>query len=351
MNIQELSKICRDFRMAASRLLSTKYGTEQSDLARFLLFIEKNEIIFKYIEKCNKFEHNFNEMLQQKDWNNKLQLPLDPHEEVSYIYQLLKYIDIHENYISISFGYGKGNKYQDHLDAFNNQVTVHLINYIREFLEDSIANLESLKISEGEENKAQIFISYCWADEPFADLIDQDFKKMGYNLTRDQRDLKFKDSIKQFMQAIGKHDYVISIISDNYLKSVNCMYEITEVMRSREYKEKMLLVILKESDVNHLISSPDLELSNIGANIYSLEQQIHYIKYWESKELEYSSLITSISNETNKIQPLQELKRIKNISSNIGEFLSDISDWNNTDLTKLKSTEYGPFINDINTTV
>lgn len=33
--------------------------------------------------------------------------------------------------------------------------------------------------------------------------------------------------------------------------------------------------------------------------------------------------------------PLQELKRIKSIASNIGDFLSDISDWNNTDLTSL----------------
>jgi len=36
-----------------------------------------------------------------------------------------------------------------------------------------------------------------------------------YSLTRDVRDIEFKDSIKNFMESIGKHDFVISIISDN----------------------------------------------------------------------------------------------------------------------------------------
>ena len=47
---------------------------------------------------------------------------------------------------------------------------------------------------------------------------------MGIQLTKDERDLKFKESIKEFMQSIGKHDYVIMLISDSYLKSSNvCM--------------------------------------------------------------------------------------------------------------------------------
>jgi len=348
MDAKEINKICRDFRMAGSRLLSTKFGTEQSDLARFLLFIEKSDIIFNFIEGCSNKDYDIKAILSEKEWNHKLQLPLEPSEEIAYIYQLLKYINVNQNYTNVSFGYGSGKKFQDHLDAFNNQVTLHLINHIREFLEDQVINLEPIDSSEIGEINPLIFISYCWADEPFTNLIDSDFQDLNYKLTRDQRDLKFKESIKQFMQTIGKHDYVISLISDSYLKSVNCMYEIFEVMRSHEYKEKMLLVILKDSDINHLQDSERIENKSIGANIYSFEQQIHYIKYWESKELEYSSLVAGITNETNKIQPLQELKRIQSIASNIGEFLSDISDWNNTDLSKLKATNYEPFIKEIN---
>lgn len=193
----------------------------------------------------------------------------------------------------------------------------------------------------------QIFISYCWNDTKFADLIDNDFQSMGYNLIRDVRNIEFKDSIKNFMQTIGKSDFVISIISDQYLKSVNCMYEITEVMRSREYKEKMLLVILKDSDKNFLPSLSEVQ-TTIAASIYSFEQRIGYISYWEKKGREYRELIEEITQDTNKIEALQELKRIQNISNNISEFLNDISDWSNTNLSDLKASNYASFVKEIN---
>lgn len=97
-------------------------------------------------------------------------------------------------------------------------------------------------------------------------------------VNRDIRGLKFKDSIKSFMDSIGRHDFVISIISDNYLKSVNCMYEISEVMRLREYKEKMLLVILRDSDIELLPIRSDVP-AHFAANIYSMDEQINYIYY------------------------------------------------------------------------
>ncbi|WP_211656236.1 TIR domain-containing protein [Planococcus alpniumensis] len=199
-----------------------------------------------------------------------------------------------------------------------------------------------------EEIKNQkIFISYCWSDQAFADLIDNDFKTMGYSLTRDIRDIEFKDSIKDFMKTIGKHDFVISIVSDNYLKSVNCMYEISEVMRSREYKEKMLLIILKESD-RKFLPSPVEVTSVFATNIYSLEQRIDYISYWEEKEAAYLKMIRKITQDTNKIEALQELKRIENISRNVSEFLSEISDWSNTNLSELKASNYSAFTKEIN---
>ncbi|MGE7023345.1 toll/interleukin-1 receptor domain-containing protein [Solibacillus cecembensis] len=350
MDLKQINKLGRDFRANASRLLSTKFGSEQQDLSRFLLFIENNSLIKEYISECIQNTINFEEILSNKEWNDKLELPLDSKEEVSYIYQLLKYIEAKNVYISVSMGYGSGKKYQDHIDAFNHQVTVHLINHIREYLEDIITGNESLPLQVVADNQPKIFISYCWEDKVFADLIDEDFKVMGYTLTRDIRGLKFKDSIKSFMQSIGKHDFVISIISDNYLKSLNCMYEISEVMRLREYKEKMLLVILRDSDVELLPTESDVP-EQFVANIYSMEQQINYITYWENKEADYLIMISKITQEISKIQPLQELKRIKNISSNVSDFLADISDWNNTNLSELKKSDYAAFVKEINSTV
>lgn len=346
MDLKQINKLSREFRTISSRLLSTKYGSEHQDLSRFLLFIDNSPLIIDYINECSQETLNFEPILRDKGWNEKLDLPLDSKEEVSYIYQLMKYIEAKKVYTSVSMGYGSGRKLQDHIDAFNHQVTVHLVNYIREYLEDIIIGIEPVKSEITEYKQTKIFISYCWDDTVFADLIDDDFNAIGYSLTRDIRGLKFKDSIKNFMNSIGEHDFVISIISNNYLKSVNCMYEISEVMRSREYKDKMLLVILKDTDADFL-SSPSDAPEQFAANIYSFEERVNYIAYWEDKYKEYEGIINGITNDLNKIQPLQELKRIKSITDNVGEFLSDISDWNNTDLSQLKKSNYAAFLDEI----
>ncbi len=62
-----------------------------------------------------------------------------------------------------------------------------------------------------------IFLSYCHANKSYADLIDEDFLSMGIVFKRDIRDIKYRDSIKEFMQKISKHDFVVMIISDAYL--------------------------------------------------------------------------------------------------------------------------------------
>lgn len=346
MNVRELNKLSREFRTNSSRYLATKYGTEQQDLKRFLLFIENTPLIMDYINECIGEEIDFEEIIQQKGWNEKFNLPLESKEEVSYVYQLLKYIDKTGNFVGIIMGYGSGRKIQDHLDAFNHQVVIHLINHIREYIEDTIYGIEPLKPEFVESSHPKIFISYCWEDKLFADLIDEDFKKLGFTLTRDERDLRFKESIKSFMESIGKHDFVISIISDNYLKSVNCMYEISEVMRLREYKDKMLLIILNESDIN-LLPDSVLKPKNFSANIYEVVSHIEYIKFWEGEERNLAEKISMISEDVNKIQPLNELKRIQSIKSNISDFLADISDWNNTNLSELKASNYSAFIEEI----
>ncbi|MCT4594197.1 MAG: toll/interleukin-1 receptor domain-containing protein [Anaeromicrobium sp.] len=239
------------------------------------------------------------------------------------------------------------------MDAFNNEVTKHLIDYIREYLEDVIIDMEENE--EEQIDSSKVFISYSWTNKDIADMIDEDFKGLGIDLTRDERDLKYKDSIKQFMQQVGKHDYVIMIISDSYLKSENCMYEVMEVMRNREYKNKILMIILKDEDKRYFKDyeeriKNDQEFSNlaIGADIYSTTGRISYIEYWERKEEELESSIARIKTEINKIQPLNELKRINNITRDIGDFLTELSDWMSIPLKELKESDYKPLLDDMN---
>lgn len=350
MNKKELKKIAREFRMYGSRLLSTKYGNGMNDLNRFLNFIESHEILNSYIGKNNTEVFDMEHICKSRGWHDKYNLPIEKDKEISFVYQLLKYGQANfGDYTAFSHGYGSGNKFQDHIDAFNNEVVKHFVDYLREYLEDVIIDIEDN--NEDQPGEKKIFISYSWSNKDIADLIDSDFTEMGFNLTRDERDLKYKDSIKQFMQQIGKHDHVIMLISDSYLKSENCMYEVMEVMRNREYKKKIFMIILKDEDKKYykdfeqrMIKDSEFAQLVIGANIYSSIGRIGYIEYWEQKEKELESCISHIQVDINKIQPLNELRRINNITRDIGEFITELSDWKGLTLDELKQDNYAPIV-------
>lgn len=108
-------------------------------------------------------------------------------------------------------------------------------------------------------NTMKIFLSYCWKDESIADSVEKTFNEKGINLVRD---LRYKSSIKEFMKPIRKGDFSFIIISEDYLKSLNCMYEMGEFIKDESYKDRILLIVKK------------------GTNIFNAIGRLEYSIYW-----------------------------------------------------------------------
>ena len=93
--------------------------------------------------------------------------------------------------------------------------------------------------------RTNIFLSYCWNDINEANKIYGYFKNsQNIELHRDTIDIGRWGSIKEYMQSISNMDYAILLISDSYLKSVNCMYEVLEVMQDRNYRDKIFPAVI-----------------------------------------------------------------------------------------------------------
>ena len=158
--------------------------------------------------------------------------------------------------------------------------------------------------------KFEIFLSYCWKDEELAVKIEKILKNNNtINLHRDKIDINTWGSIKEYMQAISQMDYTILLITDAYLKSFNCMYEVLEVMRDRRFNERIFPVV-------------------INSEIYNPVIRAEYVKYWQE---EYDKLNDSLQgiNVQNLGRLGEDLKRAQDISANIAEFLDKVSDMNN----------------------
>lgn len=103
-------------------------------------------------------------------------------------------------------------------------------------------------------NDKTIFLSYNWHDGEVADRIDRHLSGLpGITVKRDVRDIGAWKSIREFMEGIRQQDYAVLIVSDSYLKSKNCMFEVTEMMKEREYAGRIFPAVVETGIYDPLI--------------------------------------------------------------------------------------------------
>ena len=165
-------------------------------------------------------------------------------------------------------------------------------------------------------NKA-IFLSYNWHDKEIADRIDKHLSGIPeITVKRDIRDIGTWKSIRKFMEGIRQQDYAVLIVSDLYLKSKNCMFEVMEIMKEKRYRDRVFPAVVENGIYNPLVRAG-------------------YIKYWQQ---ECDNLEASIKElEPEYITELAaDLKQYKSIASSIGEFLNIVADMNNPDIQEVE---------------
>lgn len=120
---------------------------------------------------------------------------------------------------------------------------------------------------------SKLYISYKWND-PSEELVNElvpELRDSGIDVVRDKDDLGFKGLIKEFMQEIGQGHTVIIVISNGYLRSQNCMYELVQIYEQSKYGG--------ESFYDRIIP---LVVSD--AKIYDPLDRLDYLDYWSEKQ-------------------------------------------------------------------
>ena len=154
-----------------------------------------------------------------------------------------------------------------------------------------------------------IFVSYNWGSTKFVDEIDAALERKAL-LHRDTKKIGPWDSISEFMDTIRDQDFAILVVSDEYLKSVNCMYEVIQLMKEKDWKKRTMSIVRK------------------GANIYEPLRRVEYIKYWTSS---CETLETALKDlpSASKVELGEDLRKSLQIRDNIGTFLAYVADSNN----------------------
>lgn len=169
------------------------------------------------------------------------------------------------------------------------------------------------------ENKGNktIFLSYNWHDKEIADRIDKHLSDIpGITVKRDIRDIGTWKSIRKFMEGIRQQDYAVLIVSDLYLKSKNCMFEVMEIMKEQKYGNRIFPAVVEHGIYNPLVRA-------------------EYIKYWQQECDKLEASIKGLEPE-NITELAADLKQYKSIASSIGEFLNIVADMNNPDIQEVE---------------
>jgi hypothetical protein len=99
-------------------------------------------------------------------------------------------------------------------------------------------------------NMPEWYVSYAWGDdrtpegrvrEEIVDRLCEAAKAQDHTILRDKDTLSLGGTISAFMRRIGTGDRVFVILSDKYLRSPHCMFELSELWRTSRQEGKAFL--------------------------------------------------------------------------------------------------------------
>ena len=115
------------------------------------------------------------------------------------------------------------------------------------------------------------------------------------------------------MQRLGEGDRVFVILSDKYLKSPYCMYELFEVWRNCRQDETEFLGRIR------IYALPD-------AKLWTPLERAQLAIYWREQSAQLEAIVNKHGFDLLGAQDYSHYKLMKDFSSHIGDILTTVAD-------------------------
>ena len=158
------------------------------------------------------------------------------------------------------------------------------------------------------QDRPTVFISF---NNKSKDFVDSLYSRLSTeaNIMRYEEKVLAWGSFIDFMNTIKEQDFAVLVISDAYLKSYACMYEVLKIMEETNWREKVLFVLM-----------PD-------AKPYNDDERIGYINFWVEHCNNLESNLKELPKGTANTL-FEKLEKCKYIRDSIEKFLSVVADSN-----------------------
>lgn len=149
-----------------------------------------------------------------------------------------------------------------------------------------------------------LFISYCWKDgTEYAEELEAQLSDR-FIVKRDKSLLKTNDDVYAFMKGIVDCDNVVIVLTAEYVKSLNCMLEMSYLFAQEDWETKAMVLVIDES-------------------LYSTERKIEVLNYWYLWRKRYSGQVGANSMGAEILG--EERKYVVQICEQLEGFLKGVS--------------------------
>ena len=168
----------------------------------------------------------------------------------------------------------------------------------------------------------EYFVSYAWGDdlspegltrEAIVDQLCTAAETRGIQVVRDKNTLRLGDRITPFMRRIGAGDRIFVILSEKYLRSPFCMFELCEIWRQSRGEE---------ADFRRRVRVYALPDTKAGAPV---ERMRHAI-YWKSQHDEIAAMIKQHGAEIVGDQDFERFRRMGDFYRHVPDILATMFD-------------------------
>ena len=160
----------------------------------------------------------------------------------------------------------------------------------------------------------KVYISYKHneATDSHVEAIINGLKANQIVYSIDKDHVGYRDSIRKYEEEIGRGARIIVIITDDYLESPHCMYELTQIWKNKNVKERVFPII--DIEEYHRDSGGMLKSK----------------AYWKKERAKKCELLAQETGSNELLQ--RELYDINDIMDNINAVWTYIHDMNSLDM-------------------
>lgn len=193
----------------------------------------------------------------------------------------------------------------------------------------------------------KVFISYTHKDSDLTNIIEAKLKQQrNIVVSRDINVTEYRDSLDEFMQTIREHDYVISIVTDAYIKSLNCMYEITQLMKDTNYKQKLFFIVVGKDDAIYFKEENLYE--SFEAKIYNVYDRVDYITHWVNEKETLENKIKLAKLPISLMEHLAtDMKKLESVIPSMNDFIALVSDKVGRSFKEMEQNEFEEILKSI----